>query len=97
MTTTVGIRDLARNINILQEYDYVHIEDKKSHEYKGVLLSPKYALEFENYLIEKSNREKEEKLKRLKMYGGKGQIDTKFDGLNSSEIKKQIVSEKMSE
>lgn len=35
MTTIVGIRDLARNIDILQKYDYVDIEDKKTSNTKG--------------------------------------------------------------
>jgi hypothetical protein len=30
MTTMIGIREFARNINILQKYDYVDIEDKKN-------------------------------------------------------------------
>ncbi len=94
MTTTVGIRDLARSANILQEYDYVHIEDKKTHEYKGIFVSPKYAKEFENFLLEKSNKQKNEKLQRLKSFAGKNQIDDKYDNLSTSEIKNRIALEK---
>ena len=46
MTTIVGIRDLARNINLLSDYEYVDIEDKKIHEYKGLFFSQNYAKEF---------------------------------------------------
>ena len=33
----IGIRDLVRNSNILDGYDYVEVEDKKTHEYKVFL------------------------------------------------------------
>jgi len=36
MTTTIGVRDISRNINMLQNYDYLDIEDKKTKEYKGL-------------------------------------------------------------
>lgn len=97
MITTVGIRDLVRNVNMLQEYDYVRIEDKKTHEYKGIFVSSKHAREFEAYLLEKSNKQKADKLKRLKAYAGKIHIDEKYDGLSSAEIKKQVAAEKFGE
>lgn len=97
MTTTVGIRDLVRNINILQEYDYVRIEDKKTHEYKGIFVSSKHAKEFENYLLEKSNKQKADKLKRLKAYAGKIPIDEKYNGLSNAELRRQIVADKFGE
>jgi len=50
MTTTVGIRELSRNSKLLEQYDYVDVEDKKTHEYKGLFISPKYADEFKKYL-----------------------------------------------
>jgi len=79
MTTIVGIRDLARNINLLSDYEYVDIEDKKTREYKGLFLSPNYAKEFKEYLANKSQKAKEEKLARLKAYAGKGTIDDKYN------------------
>ncbi len=97
MTTIVGIRDIARNIDMLQKYDYIDIEDKKTHEYKGLFLSPAYAKEFKEYLEKKSQQEKEDKLKRLKKYAGKGTIDNKYDNLTSHEIKEVVSKEKLSE
>ena len=38
MTTIVGMRDLARNANILDGYNYVEVKDKKTHEYKGLFI-----------------------------------------------------------
>ena len=46
MTKKIGIREVTRNFSILDEYDYVEIEDKKTHEYKGMFISSKYAKEF---------------------------------------------------
>ena len=65
MTTIVGIRDIARNIDLLKEYDYVDVEDKKTHEYKGLFLSPSYAKEFKEYLAKKIEQKKQDKLSRL--------------------------------
>lgn len=95
MTIILGIRDLARNIDMLQQYDYVDIEDKKTHEYKGLFLSPSYAKEFKAYLEEKTKKEKEGKLSRLKAYAGKGSIDEKYDGLSSKELKESVSLEKL--
>jgi hypothetical protein len=50
MTTTIGIRELARGSSILKEYDYVNIEDKKTHQRKGLIVSDQYADEVEKYL-----------------------------------------------
>ncbi|MCK9373090.1 MAG: hypothetical protein M0P91_07815 [Sulfuricurvum sp.] len=95
MTTIVGIRDLVRNIDMLQNYDYVDIEDKKTHEYKGLFLSPSYAKEFKEYLEQKSKKEKEDKLSRLKAYAGKGSIDEKYNHLSSKELKESVSLEKL--
>lgn len=37
MTTKIGIRELARNSNMLDGYDYVDVEDKKLMNIKGYL------------------------------------------------------------
>ena len=41
MTMKIGIRDLVRNSNILDGYDYLEVKIK-NHEYKGLFVSPKY-------------------------------------------------------
>ena len=50
MTTKIGMRELSRNSNILDGYDYVEIEDKKTHEFKGLYVSAKYADDFKKFL-----------------------------------------------
>ena len=97
MTTTVGIRELSRNSNILDGYDYVDVEDKKTHEYKGLFISPKYADEFKKYLDEKNSREKQDMLDRIDKFAGKGKIHERFNNLTSREIREKIAKEKYGE
>ncbi len=90
MTKRIGIREVTRNFSILDDYDYVEIEDKKTHEYKGMFISSKYAKEFKKFLDEK----KQEKLDRLRRFAGKGEIHKRFDGLTGAEIREKIAKEK---
>jgi hypothetical protein len=89
MTTMVGIRDLARNSNILDGYDYVEVEDKKTHEYKGLFVSPKYADEFKAFLQNKISKEHQKKLDRVMKFVGKNKVNERFNELTSSQIKKK--------
>ena len=93
MTKRLGIREVTRNFSILDEYDYVEIEDKKTHEYKGMFISSKYAEEFKKFLDEK----KQEKLDRLKQFAGKGKIQKRFDGLTAAQMREKIAKEKYGE
>ena len=34
-TSRLGVREITRNFNILENYDYVEIEDKKNHNLKS--------------------------------------------------------------
>ena len=94
MTMTVGMRELSRNSNILDGYDYVEVEDKKTHEYKGLFISPKYADEFKAFLKDKITRQQQEKLNRLIKFAGKGEIHKRFENLTSSQIKEKVAKEK---
>ncbi|MEA1891549.1 MAG: hypothetical protein U9N33_02415 [Campylobacterota bacterium] len=70
MTTVVGMRELARNSNILDGYDYIKVEDKKTHEYKGLFVSAKYADEVEEFLEKKLTKLQQEEYDRLKPFFG---------------------------
>jgi hypothetical protein len=94
MTMKVGMRELARNSNILDGYDYVEVEDKKTHEYKGLFISPKYADEFKAFLEEKIAKNMQEKLDRIEEFSGKGRIHERFNNLTSREIREKIAQEK---
>ncbi len=76
MHTILSIRELSRSGKILCEYDYIDIEDKKSHQYKGVFVPEKHATEVKNLINEKLLREKDERNKALMKYAGiaKGDI-----------------------
>ncbi len=94
MTMTVGIRELARNSNILDGYDYIEVEDKKTHEYKGLFVSPKYADEFKAFIDNKVSSEHQLKLNRLMKYAGKGEVHERFNDLTSSQIREKVAKEK---
>ena len=97
MTTTVGIRELSRNSKLLEQYDYVDVEDKKTHEYKGLFISPKYADEFKKYLDKKISKEKQDMLDRIDKFAGKGTIHERFNNLTGREIREKIAKEKYGE
>jgi len=97
MTMTVGMRELARNSNILDGYDYVDVEDKKTHEYKGLFISPEYAEEFKKFLEAKISKEIQDQLDRIAQYAGKGEVHEKFDNLTSSQIREKVAKEKYEE
>jgi len=85
VTTTVGMRDLVRNSKILQDYDYVDIEDKKTHEYKGLLISPQYADEFRKLLEQKILDKKQKELDEIMQFSGIADGDT--ENMTAKEIR----------
>jgi len=83
---TIGIRELSRNTKIMDNYDYIEIEDKKTHEKKGLLISPKYAEEFKKLLDEKINAEKQVKVNKIMQFAGIA--NGEFTNLTKQDIKK---------
>lgn len=83
---TIGIRELVRNSKIIENYDYIEIEDKKTHEKKGLLISPKYADEFKKLLDKKISQAKQAKVDRIMQFAGIA--DGEFTNLASKDIKK---------
>jgi hypothetical protein len=77
MTAVVGMRELSRNTKLLEQYDYVDVEDKKTHEYKGLFISPKYADEFKKLLEKKILSAKQNELNELMKFVGMSAGDTK--------------------
>jgi len=94
MTMKVGIRELARNTNILDGYDYIEVEDKKTHEYKGLFVSPKYADEFKRYLEDKIAANMQEQLNEIDRFAGSIEIEERFVNLTDKEIREKIGQEK---
>ncbi len=58
----ISINDLVNNSNILEKYDYIEIEDKKTHKLKGVFISGKTVDEFKKYLKKQKQKNIQEKL-----------------------------------
>jgi len=58
----IGIRELVKDTSILDKYDYIEIEDKKTHKSKGIFVSGKYAKDIEKFLEEKEKKGIQEKL-----------------------------------
>ena len=94
MTMTVGMRELARNSNILDGYDYVDVEDKKTHEYKGLFISPKYADEFKTYLENKVSSEIQEQLDEIERFAGTMECEDRYKGLDGKELMIEVSKAK---
>ena len=84
MTARLGVREITRNFSILEDYDYVEIEDKKTHNLKGLFVSNKYAQEFKKFIDAQRSKEHQEKLDRVMQYVGKLGINEQFDNLSST-------------
>jgi len=82
---TIGVRDISRNINILQNYDYINIEDKKTKEYKGLLISSKYADLIKEFLKKKIEAERQKELDEIMKFAGIASGDT--ENMSVQEIK----------
>ena len=70
MTSKVGVREITRNFNILQDYDYVEVEDKKSNTIKGLFVSAKYTQEVKEFLDAKLKAQKQKKIDELNSFAG---------------------------
>ena len=97
MTMTVGMRELSRNSKLLEQYDYVDVEDKKTHEYKGLFISPKYADEFKKYLEKKISKTMQKKLDEIEKFAGSIEIEERFKDLSYKEMRQKIAEEKYGE
>ncbi len=70
MITTLSIRELTRSGKILLDYDYIEIEDKKSHHYKGVFVPDRYAGEVKEFIDRKLLLQKQKKKESILQYSG---------------------------
>jgi len=89
----MSIRELIRNGSMFGKYDYIDIEDRKSHEYKGVFISSKYADDVKKFLEKKMAKEKQEKLDRIMKFAGKGSIHKRFEDLTASQMREKKAKE----
>jgi len=94
MTMKVGMRELSRNLNILDKYDYVEVEDKKTHEYKGLFISPKYANEFKSFLDDKVSAQIQEQLDEVKKFAGTMECEDRYKGLEGKDLMIEVAKAK---
>lgn len=88
MSITIGMRDLVRDSNIISHYDYVNIEDKRNHQYKGLLVSATHAKKVKEFLDKSIAAEKQKKLDEIMQFAGSVTIDSKYNNLSSKELRR---------
>jgi len=97
MTTTMSIRELTRNGSMFGVYDYIDIEDRKSHEYKGVFISAKYADKVKRFLEQKIAEEKQILLNEIKTFAGSNMMDERYRGLDKKAMMQEVSRAKNGE
>ncbi len=85
----MSVRDLTRSGSSLFEYDYIDIEDKKAHEYKGVFVPRQYAEDVKKFLNEKLAQERDEKLNSIMQFSGMLQGETQNQSIQNLKAQKQ--------
>ena len=94
MTVKLGVRDIVRNFSILDEYDYVEIEDKKTHLLKGAFVSGELLENVRDYIEAQIKEKREKKLNRIMEFAGQVEMDDAYNNKTVKEIKEMIVNEK---
>jgi len=97
MTAKMGIRDIVRNFSILENYDYVEIEDKKTKEPKGIYISQKLAEKLKDIIEQKAKEEKEEELNFINKFVGFLEPEERFKDKTIQEIKQMRAKEEYGE
>ncbi len=97
MTKKIGVRELARNIKVLDEYDILEIEDKKTRRCKGVFVSSKYADEVKKFIENKERENKERKLRSLMRFAGTVQMDEELVRSDEKSLRKEAARRKIDE
>lgn len=87
MTKSMSVRDLTRSGSELFDYDYIDIEDKKAHEYKGVFVPRQYAEEVKKFLNEMLETERNHKLNAMMKFSG--MLNGETQGKSIQELKAQ--------
>lgn len=85
MTARVGVREITRNFNIVENYEYVEIEDKKNHILKGLFVTAEYVEDVKEFLDKKIADRKKARLDNILPYVG--MVSGAFKDYTSQEIK----------
>ena len=85
MTARLGVREITRNFNILENYDYIEIEDKKTHNLKGLFVSVELLDEVKNFIDKKIKAKKKQEVGEMMQFVGMVKGD--FKDLSAQDIK----------
>lgn len=94
MTAKMGVRDITRNFSTIENYDYVEIEDKKTHTIKGLFVSGNFVEDVKMFIEQKLKAAKQQEINEMMSIVGKGKIEKRFDNLTSKEIRQKKAEEK---
>ena len=97
MTASIGIRDIVRNTSILDEYDIVEIEDKKTKKRKGLFISSKYADDVKRFIEAKEQEAREKKLAAFMQFAGSLSAEESFKEAGSFKYKELVAKRKAGE
>jgi len=85
MTAKMSIRELTRNGSMMGDYDYIDIEDRKAHDYKGVFIPAKYAEDVKKYLEKKIAEERQARVDEVMKFAG--MLSGETNNMTAQEIK----------
>lgn len=69
-TTQISVRDLAKSLSSLGNYDITEVFDKKRNISKGLFVAPAHAKEVKAFLEKKLEKEKQAKVNNLMQFSG---------------------------
>ncbi len=78
MVKRVGVREFIKNSTLMDKYDYIEIEDKKSNRLKGIFISYKLAKDFEEFLKKRKGEEVKKKLEAFEEIVKSSKASNKF-------------------
>ena len=85
----MSIRELTRNGRMFEKYDYIDIEDRKTHDYKGVFIPARYADDVKEYLNAKLLKQKQDQVEGIIKFAGIADGDTANKSIQDIMKKKQ--------
>ncbi len=77
MIKRMGIREIARNLKLLDKFDYIEVEDKKTHKIKGIFISGKYLDEIKEIVRKIIEEKKKKEVEEILKFVGIAEGDTK--------------------
>lgn len=88
MPITIGMRDLVRDSSILTQHDLIDIEDKRTHQYKGVFVSAAHAQKVKDFVKQSIEAKKQKRLDAIMSVAGSLTIDPKYNNMTSKQLRR---------